>query len=117
MNSEFDPKKPYRQRNGQPAEILCDDLDGDFPFSAKITVDGRKTTARLMRDGRYYKGQDTPHDLVNLRVKKTGWLNIYPAKTAVHLATAGYSVYQTREDANTYTHDDRIACVQITWEE
>jgi hypothetical protein len=114
----FDPTKPYQQRCGLPAKILCDDLDGDYPICAKLTDSGGiTTTARMTRGGRYYKTeQDSIHDLVNIPVKKSGWINIYPASAAARIADTSH-IYMSRDDADSYARPDRIACVQITWEE
>lgn len=47
--------------------------------------------------------------------KKTGWINIYPP---THFHTVGMnSIYDTKENADTNKSRDRIACIQITYEE
>ena len=53
------------------------------------------------------------------KVKKTGWINIYPTWDAQYpeaIANSG-CVYPTKEDADNRTQSNRIACVEIEWEE
>lgn len=42
--------------------------------------------------------------------KKTGWVNVYPMRLN------GY-IYETEAEANNHASDDRVACIQIEWEE
>ena len=62
--------------------------------------------------GQQYLGEDIGEDdcYTWLKQKKTGWVNVYPMRLN------GY-IYETEAEANNHASDDRVACIQIEWEE
>lgn len=59
-----------------------------------------------------------PNDLFLAAEKKTGWVNIYPAELFKNIKAADLSFAYTTEDlANINANPNRLACVEISWEE
>jgi hypothetical protein len=50
------------------------------------------------------------------RVKKEGWVNVYPDKYAWHI-TAKTEFHFNKEHADRMATKDRVACIRIEWEE
>ncbi len=53
-------------------------------------------------------------DLIPVKEKKTGWINIYPS--ALFMARSG-TVYSSRALADQHAEKGRVACISIEWEE
>ena len=51
------------------------------------------------------------------KVKKEGWLNMYPPNRYTHIGLCGGIVFETKELADAVAQSDRTACLQIEWEE
>jgi hypothetical protein len=117
----FDPTKPYQQRNGMPAEILCDDLDGDgYTIAARISRSATVEAVYVYPPcGRVNgaSGPDSQHDLVNIPEKKTGWVLIY-RDVPNNRRIAGAHIYLTEQGAKEALAGSGAADIGcVTWEE
>ena len=104
-------------RDGRPARIICvDQKDRQYPIVALVT-DTDESPQTYTSDGVFYAGRHTAnsvHDLVNIPVKREGWVNIYPADCGL---SPGLQFHWTREGADKGASPNRAACVCIEWEE
>lgn len=69
----FDPKKPFRQRNGRKAWLIADLREQGFPEAVEEplivginTVDGRAYWAAYDADGVYRRSYNSGSDLINI---------------------------------------------------
>lgn len=105
--------KQYKTRSGLPVRILCTDRkDPKYPVIANmLRPDGKEYTESFREDGSRKQGwqEDEPNDLdlieVKPRIKREMWLNIFHTGAYAH---------PSKEIADTYTTDNRIACIPIT---
>lgn len=72
----FDPKKPFRQRNGSKAWLIADLREQGFPEAVEEplivginTVDGRAYWAAYDADGVYRRSYNSGSDLINIPKK------------------------------------------------
>lgn len=109
---------PVQTRDGRPARIICWDRKGlPYPIVVLIDNDGKEWLETYSRNGKFcikensplYLEENSPLDLVMAPTKKEGWINIYPDYTA--------GVYNTKEEADEYKGETRVACVHVEWEE
>jgi hypothetical protein len=49
-----------------------------------------------------------------IKVKKEGWINVYPCETKLFPASAT-GIYHTREQAVACAYESRIDCIKIEW--
>jgi hypothetical protein len=126
MQKKFDPTKPVQTRDGWGVVIF------PMPQGAagynKETIFGAYKNPDLncwyvacwSGDGRWNGSTDTEYDLVNIPAKKSGWLNIYPTATKTdRIANIG-GLYFTKDAADKGSGGsglDRIACIEVHWEE
>jgi hypothetical protein len=68
-------------------------------------------------DGCITSCADLAGDLVNIPVKKSGWLNIYPCIDGATLTPCSGTIYRTKEIAGNNASPHCIACVEVSWEE
>ena len=70
--------------------------------------------------GQQYLGEDIGGDdfytWQKSKQTKTGWVNIYPTSHTGWAAMTS-NIFVTKAMADTHTAMDRVACVQIEWEE
>lgn len=90
-----------------------------FTAGAKMLPEGLIEGVSVMCDGTVYDQPNTgimPDDLTwtkpaPLKLKKYGWLNVYKG------FCAGAVIHKTRKDADNFASPNRVACVEIEWEE
>jgi hypothetical protein len=85
--------------NGEAIEYL-DSAKQWYPFTAKYPPYDDTMTYRIKPK----------------RVKKRGWVNIYPDKYEGHI-TATTEFHFNKEHADRMATEARVACVRIEWEE
>lgn len=51
------------------------------------------------------------------KVKKIGWVNIYPESRNGEYVGLSSHIYETEEKANNSKDEQRVACIKIEWEE
>lgn len=95
----------------------------------KAFAKGKQIQCRCIEEDGVWEDTPSPgwSDAYEYRIKpgvKRGWVNIYPSKGGLHpilyMAVVGKTsstIYKTKDDADKVALDDRIACVEITWEE
>ena len=103
---------PIQTIGGLPARILCADL---------VRKDGIKLVVAIERAGIEYVSVCTLEgkllgeikgavgDLCMKPVKKSYWLNCYKDRNTYR--------YATKEEADAHACKDRIACIEVAWEE
>lgn len=78
----------------------------DYPVKAIVEDNLQGFTV----DGFYYtRNNESCIDLFLAPKLREGWINIYPHGNAVW--------YQTKEKADLYAAEIRVACIRIKWEE
>ena len=121
---EFDLEKAMKtggrsqMRDGRQVRIICTDLQGgpDGTCLAIAEKDGdRELLSKRLLNGQYWRNTTSPLDLVSTPVKREGWVNVYPIASGRR--RTDILVFETREEADTGTTTDRIACIRIEWEE
>jgi hypothetical protein len=114
----FDPTKPVQRRNGAAARIIYTGAAGTYPIIALIGDDGDEKPSSYTEHGRYvFNGQEDPLDLINIPVKHTLWINIYPMDALLRIGVISRDLHPTREAADDADRrGGRIACVEITFE-
>ena len=99
-------------RDGRQARIVCtDQMDEHYPVVALVGDDEEAPQVYTSRGQYYYCDQGiSDHDLVNITVKREGWVNVYPSRGhgAIHVS---------QNCANLNARSERIDCVRIEWEE
>ena len=100
--------KPVCTRDGRKARIICFDTinKGDSPIIALIEDNGYEAVFYYNEDGKANIGNN--FDLMMLREKKEGWINVYKERC-----------YQSEEDAlnNKYPSCTYITTIKVEWEE
>lgn len=106
---DFD--KPLQTReHGWPVRIICRDKKGPYPvLGLALQADGGDEIAMYFKsDGG--SSWHPSYDLVNIKVKKEGWVNVYPNMRV--------TAFASEAKANSAAVSNRrIACVRIEWEE
>lgn len=107
----IDWTKPIETISGYPARVLSTDFRSDGKEIVAVQIEYKNFseincyTQDGMRNGSYGLGPP----LRNRKVKREGWINIYPNNCT------GNSIYRTEEDAGKSSL--KIATVKIEWEE
>jgi hypothetical protein len=116
----LDLNKPVQLRDGTPARIICTDRKGgDRPIMALyVGPDGYEVMRTYRAGGAYYVDRLCDYDLVNVPLKKEGWVNIYQPWQYGPVANC-WSVWPSKETAKANVGDaaNYIATVKIEWEE
>jgi len=105
--------KKYRTRGGDEVEVLRTDLKRGDPVLAVLTskVGGYQEAVYYYSDGSYCPDERSPSDLISeIKPKRVVWMNVYQECCTSY----GFS---TREEADDYAGDGRIACVRVEFEE
>jgi len=101
---EIDITKKYKTRDGQDFTPLSDKGRGNYPIIGFIG--SAKVIQRWSKDGRFVGWPQEHHfDLVEVKEKKVAYLNVYPDS------------HRSRNIADAYAAENRIACVRIEYEE
>jgi hypothetical protein len=113
----LDLSKPVQTRDGRAARIICTDKKNlVYPIVALITTSAEIETLKTYTPaGQLFaistgKGLSR-HDLINVPVVKTGWLNMYPRK---HTSP---TLWRTKELADEAACTNRIACIKVEYTE
>lgn len=117
----FDPTKPVKTRDGRPARIICTDARNRvYPVIALVVTDGNERPEMFTHRGKFYEGLagNDPKDLINIPVKREGWINIFPNLTFPPNVVACTShAFDSEKEADDHATGDRVACIRIEWEE
>lgn len=104
-SNKLDITKPVQLVNGTPVELVCTDLNADYPLLGVFMEDGSKTSRRWPVEGGYSPKQ--LQDLIN--VPEYHYINIYWDKSD--------SIFKTRRIADLNATPDRIACIKFQEEQ
>lgn len=117
--------KPVCTRDGRPARLIYQDLQGEYPFVFAITSkDGVNEKVREYNySGQYYDSEESKHDLCMVTEKKTVWVNLF--NTTRHgqevVSTNGPYTYATEAEARAVLVDSwagsYIGTFPITYED
>lgn len=121
MDKPFDPSKPVQTRDGRPARVLAVGLKNiDYPIvAAWVTLSGQETAGIFTLDGRFRLDHSSghPNDLINIPVRRTGWIGISLTTVPGRVADASH-VYETKDacEASVAFHGF-TTIIQIEWDE
>lgn len=111
----LDLNKPIKTRDGRDVRIICTDRKSKyFTIVALITNQYKEDYFSYTKDGEFYYGEENSRDLVNVKEKKTGWVNIYKLDNKQCLIG---TIYKTKDEAKFHEDDRIIDTVKIEWEE
>ena len=110
---KIDINKQYQTRNGKKVRIYCTDASGHYPVHGAVWEEQTKewNICTWTKDGKHNLDDDMkgdPFDLVEVkpRIQREYWLNIYKDHEKG-------SNWKTKQEADRYAFNDRIACVKI----
>jgi len=103
----IDPKKQYRTSDGRDVRIYAVDGGGDYPVHGAIKNTDGWFLRRWWKSGKWVN-QETVEDLIEVkpRIKRDIWVNVYADRSSI--------TYDSREEADRYGSNTRIACVMLT---
>jgi hypothetical protein len=112
---KFDYKKPFRTRNGKKAELLADDISGNYCLCVKVIDEDNYSRIHSYSIDGIYNINNINHDLdlVNIPQKITKWLSIYLEDRHNYYSY----LYETKEEADECSGTTRIACIKIEFKE
>lgn len=105
----IDFTKPLRTRDGRKVRILCTDRKGEAPIVGLIVDDSGESLWTWHRDGACDASKNNPLDLVNIN-EGTFWVNVYSGG-------AFSSTHATREAADSWAAEERLARIKVSWRE
>ena len=96
--------KQYRTRDGREVRIYATDGKGIYPVHGAVKVEDGWLSYTWKATG--IQGVSNVHDLFEVRPrhKRTVWLNVYDNDICE---------WRTKEDADRYAGDIRIACIKV----
>lgn len=103
---------PIQTIGGLPARILCADLvrESGKKLVVAIACAGTEHVSVRTLEGKLLGAtEDAVGNLCMKPIKKSYWLNCYKDGSTFH--------YATKEGADSYANKDRIACIEVAWEE
>ena len=105
----IDKNKQYKTRDGREVRIYATDGATIYPVQGAVRCGDGWYARSWTKDG--WSGSDgilRDTDLIEVkpRIVQERWANVYPAGIVC--------MYGTREEADKYALDSRIACVKIT---
>lgn len=111
----FDPTKPVQTRDGRKARILITDLQNQTPIVAAITSECDVENAYHYGIKGNFCDMDIEHryDLVNIPQKR--WVSLNRTTDLKKVYVGG--LYKTKQDADSWASETRIACFEIDWPE
>ena len=111
--------KPVCTRDGRKARIICFDRTGKFPIVALVEAKDRDDIYSYLKCGKDIESAEQEYDLMMLREKKEGWVNVYHGLNGISERVCGDIVSNTKEEAIQYAQneDSYITTVKIEWEE
>ena len=106
MINEIDINKQYRTRNGREVRIYATDGGGTCSVHGAILKNGEWESTRWNKYGVDIYNSHYGDNLVEVkpRIKKTIWVNIDKQTD---------DFFDTKEDADEYASQHRIACVKV----
>jgi hypothetical protein len=115
MAKIFDPTKPVQTRDGRKARIICTNRTERLGYPIVALIFEQNDIERIETfsvKGETLQGCPHSNDLVNVPIKKSGWINVYADGTS-------YGVHATQNVADILVADGtkRVACIPIEWEE
>jgi hypothetical protein len=101
--------KQYRTRDGREVRIYAVDGGGYKEVHGAYRDAIGWVLAYWYDDGKSVRTVDAPYDLIEVkpRIQREYWHNVYPNARDVN-------IQNTREDADLWAANDRIACIKIT---
>jgi hypothetical protein len=107
---KIDKSRTYATKSGHEVRIYSTDGRGTYPVHGAIKVKDGWADETWTIEG-WYEGPGI-QNLFNLvevkpRIKLTRWVNINSYDMLDHF------LYSSKEDADKYAHDNRVACVKI----
>ncbi len=105
----IDFTKPVQTREGRAVRILCVDGPGEQPIAGYVAGDNHPSA--WSTNGHYYLNQSGPRDsdLVNVAVKRRGWVNLFRDHSDVYVST----VFPDKELALRARTAETIATVEL----
>ena len=113
----IDINKKYTTRDGRPVRILATDLKNeDYPICGTYTDNGEEYVGSWTKDGEYSRnGVVDNRDLIEVKQKKTGWINIY-SNDEIHKTSE--FVFNNEESAKVLAKTPSyVTTIKIEWEE
>jgi len=100
----IDIDKKYRTLNGREVRIYATDGKGTYPVHGAVKVDDGWLSYTWEATGT--QGVSNVHDLIEVRPrhKRTVWVNVYDKAICD---------FRTKEDADRYAGDTRMACIKV----
>lgn len=116
MDKPFDPSKPVQRRDKRPARVLAVDLKNtNYPIVAAWTdVNGDENLDTYTMEGRAFGG-DAGRNLINIPVRRTGWIGIIPVAAGENLMAYASHIYETKEACRLARGPTTI--IPIEWDE
>lgn len=111
--------KPVCTRDGRKTRIICFDVKRlTCPIIALVEEDGHEKVCSYFPNGRRFKEEEWPDDLMMLPEKKEGWVNLYRDEESKRVY-CGECIFSEREKAEKHyeCNDTKVATVSINWEE
>jgi len=106
----IDINKKYRYRNGEEARILCVDRPIKMDMCLVLSMDPNGSVWYHDENGRICSDKiDSLLDLIEVKEKKTLWVNIHPSGV-------GYA-YLCMSEADYQATNHRVARIKVTYEE
>lgn len=104
-------EKQYRTRGNQKTRVYCTDGGGKYPVHGAVWDEEKQEwiTRTWTLNGVYRINFESDIDLIEIKPKIKGWLNVYEINDAYF--------YTTRKEADKKAVPGRIACIQIEFEE
>jgi len=108
--------KKYQTRDGHSVRILCVDARQEYSIVGLVEEGGRDVIEAWRSNGSYMNSTLASRDLINAKIKKEGWINIYRGGLLEPV------VQNTKEDADRTDSMNRVACIRVAcirieWEE
>ena len=115
--------KPVYTRDGRKVRIICFDAKCDNRSIIALIEDGKdEEVHKFHKDGRLFRLDESPKDLMMLPEKKEGWVNVYRDCDGVNI-TKDDNIYSSKEAAMASAQiidgngNSYVATTKINWEE
>lgn len=107
---DFD--KPLQTVSGREVRIYATDGAGEFSVHGAY-LKGEWDSVTWTKDGRFEGVKESCLDLVNVKTKRTGWVNVF--KTSEDVSWCG-NIHPSKEEAERVA-EEAVATIKIEWEE
>jgi hypothetical protein len=113
MAVKVDFSKPVQTRDGRPVKLVTTSGRGDYPVVGY--VDKNDTLTLWTAEGKLLAGYEGRLDLINVPVKRVGWVNVTPfGQGSSIIGCPGY-IYSSKEEAESVAPDGPVACGKVEW--